>query len=70
MIVYAPGALVESRVRKSRRPFSQMAAPFGPGLLDDGVPTHTSVQQRDAEEACRPLFEELLDEDGVIDREA
>ena len=47
-----------------------MASPFGEGVPDDAVPTRTSVQQQEAEDACRPLFEELLDADGVINRES
>ena len=43
---------------------------FHRSLPDDSVPTETSVQQMDAEEACQDAFFEFAGPNGLLDREA
>ena len=42
---------------------------FEPETPDDGLPTHTSTEQRSAEQACQASYDEYADEEGNIDRE-
>ena len=39
-------------------------------LTDDDVPTETSNDQAETEDACRDTYEEFADEDGNLDRES
>jgi hypothetical protein len=45
-------------------------ADFEDDTTDEGLPTRTSVEQQSTEKVCREAFEEWVNADGSIAREA
>lgn len=45
-------------------------ADYNLSTSDDGVPTHTSDEQANAEDACHAVFEEWANTDGSLARDA